>query len=605
MTKISVLIPCFNEEKAIASVIKQFPVEQLRRLGYDLEIIVIDNNSSDRTSAIAEKLGAKVIHEAKQGKGRAIQTGFYSISADSDYVVMLDGDNTYSPREILRLIEPIQSGFADAIVGSRMAGRMEETSMSAFNHLGNWFFSFLVRIIYKVNVTDVLTGYFAWSRDAAIMLRPHIKSPGFAVEMEMITKMARLDLDVYSVPITYDSRLGESSLRPLHDGAAILNMFLRQLSWKPRAERFAFVTDAVYPFNKGGKERRLYEIVKRLVAEDREIHIYTMKWWEGPRTIIMEGVYYHGICKVRSVYATNKKRSISQAVLYSLSCFKLLTQKFDVLDVDQIPVFPLFTLRLVCWMRRKKMYTTWYEVWGKNYWKEYLGVMGYFGWLLEYMSLKLPDVIISISRHTTDSLVKAGVKKDIRTIPLGVDLSLILSAPVSNVDSDMIYVGRLLSHKNVDMLIRAVAKLKSNKPDISCVIVGEGPEQEKLESLAKDLDLNSNVTFMKFIENSSELYGIMKASKVFVFPSNREGFGLIALEANAAGLPVLTLDHPNNAATDLIRHGKNGYLFKDEKALVRLLNRYFADDSNKGVSANLGEYSWNQTADLVQEVYAS
>jgi glycosyltransferase involved in cell wall biosynthesis len=97
----------------------------------------------------------------------------------------------------------------------------------------------------------------------------------------------------------------------------------------------------------------------------------------------------------------------------------------------------------------------------------------------------------------------------------------------------------------------------------------------------------------------------MKASKVFVFPSNREGFGLIALEANAAGLPVLTLDHPNNAATDLIRHGKNGYLFKDEKALVRLLNRYFADDSNKGVSANLGEYSWNQTADLVQEVYAS
>lgn len=604
MKKIAVLIPCYNEESGIGSIIEQFSKQCLHQQGYDLDIIVIDNNSSDQTARIAKRAGAKVIKETKQGKGYAIQAGFYAISNDCDYVVMLDGDNSYSPGEILRLIEPLENGFADAIIGSRMAGKMQQSSMSAFNHLGNWSFSFMVRMIYRLNVTDVLSGYFAWTKEAAIKLRPHIKSSGFALEMEMITKMAKLDIEVYSVPISYTPRVGISSLKPLRDGLKIILTFTRQLLWKPRANRIAFVTDAVYPFNKGGKERRLYEIVKRLLAEDREIHIYTMKWWSGPRNIVIDGVYYHGLCKMHSVYKGDH-RSIGQAVIYSLSCLKLITQKFDVIDVDQMPVFPLYTMRLICWLRHKKMYSTWYEVWGKQYWKDYIGFIGYFGWICEYISFKLPDVIISISQHTTNDLINIGVKKEIKTIPLGVDLPLILSSPVSNLQSDIIYVGRLLGHKNIDMLIRSVAKLKLKKADISCIIVGEGPEKATLESLSKQLNLEANITFLPFIDDSTELYGIMKASKIFVFPSEREGFGLILLEANACGLPVLTLNRPKNAATDLIQPGKNGYLFLDEKQLVKQLIHYFKIGKLETFSAKVEKYDWNVTANLVNKAYIS
>lgn len=233
MKKITVLIPCLNEEAGIGQVVAAFPRTQLRRHGYELEVLVIDNNSKDNTAKVARKAGARVIFEGKPGKGNAIRTGMAKVSADTDFVVMLDGDNTYRPGEIERLVEPINSGFCDVVIGSRLAGRIPNGAMTGFNRLGNWVFSHLVRYVYQVNVTDVLTGYFAWRKSVIDELRHHLKSKGFAIEMEMVTKMARLGHEIYSVPISYDPDSGETNLHPIYDGARILKMFLQNLWWKP------------------------------------------------------------------------------------------------------------------------------------------------------------------------------------------------------------------------------------------------------------------------------------------------------------------------------------------------------------------------------------
>jgi glycosyltransferase involved in cell wall biosynthesis len=233
MKRVTAVIPCYNEAKGIADVIKSFPLAQLKAHGYKLEILVIDNNSTDGTAEVAMSAGARVIYESKKGKGNAIRTGFKSISSNTDYVVMLDGDDTYRPQEIIRLLEPLESGFCNVVIGSRLAGRITDGSMTRFNRMGNWTFSHLVRYSFQVNVTDVLTGYFAWTKAVIDELHPHLVSDGFAIEMEMITKMARLGHDIYSVPISYNSRAGESNLKPVQDGTRILRMFMRNLTWKP------------------------------------------------------------------------------------------------------------------------------------------------------------------------------------------------------------------------------------------------------------------------------------------------------------------------------------------------------------------------------------
>lgn len=231
--KITILIPCYNEESGIGDVITGFDREALKASGFDTEIIVIDNNSMDRTGEIARSLGATVLVEKNKGKGNAMRTGFKNVPKDTDYVVMLDGDNSYRPQELMRLIEPLNSGFSRVVVGSRLTGRIMPGSMTKFNYFGNWFFSHLVKYLYMTNVTDVLTGYFAWKRDVIDDLHLHLESNGFAIEMEMITKMSKLGEEIYSVPISYDAREGESNLRPIYDGTRILLMLLRNLFWKP------------------------------------------------------------------------------------------------------------------------------------------------------------------------------------------------------------------------------------------------------------------------------------------------------------------------------------------------------------------------------------
>ena len=604
--KITVVIPCYNEEQGIAAVIKGFPRARLHARGFKLEVLVVDNNSTDRTAEVAQAAGARVLHEPKQGKGNAIRTAFYNVSEDTDYVVMCDGDDTYKAYEITRLIELLDSGFADVVIGSRMGGKMQEGAMKGFNRLGNWGFSFLVRSIYKVNVTDTLTGYFGWKREVIVQLRQHLESAGFAIEMEMITKMARMGYQIYSVPITYEPRLGDSSLRPIHDGVRILRELIHQLRWRPRMERIAFVSDSIWPYNKGGKEKRLHEITRRLVREGRQVDVYTMKWWDGPKTIqSKDGVYLHGIAQKRPLYKADR-RSIGQALWFSAACFKLIARPFDVIDVDSMPFFPLFPLRIITWLKRKKMYATWHEVWGKDYWRQYLGGGGRLGALTEWAAMKLPDVVISNSNHTTKRLLQAGMKKQIITVPLGVDVETIFAIPAHEMQSDIIFAGRLLPNKNADLLIQAVKRVKRTKRDIRCIIVGNGPERARLEAMVTDLKLENNITFFNFLEDHNELFSLMKASKMFVLPSVREGFSLVVVEANACGIPVVTTRHEHNAASDLIVEGQNGYLseldIKDLAAQIRLVLKFQSGMSpGKTLEDQFKTYRWHHAAEAVEK----
>lgn len=368
----------------------------------------------------------------------------------------------------------------------------------------------------------------------------------------------------------------------------------------------AFVSDAIYPYNKGGKEKRLFEISTRLAQSGNNVNIYCMKWWKGHEKVRIEnGVHLHAISPLYQLYS-GQRRSIKQAILFALACFKLITVDFDVIDVDHMPHLVLFTIKLVTLLKKKKLYVTWNEVWGRTYWVEYLGFMGNLAYFVERLSAKTPDEINSISKHTTKKLIRElKIKQKINTIPMGINLSLIENIKPSSNKSDVIFAGRLLSHKNVDYLITAIHLLKIKYPNIKCVIVGKGPEEHTLKKLVYQLQLHNNVIFYDFLENHNDLYALMKSSKVFAFPSTREGFGIVALEANASGIPVITTDHADNATKDLIKNDLNGQIIElNEVKLAENLFKYLSNyESPATYSKSIKSYDWELISRKLEEIY--
>lgn len=622
LQKVTVVIPCYNEAKSIAKVIKGFDQNKLLHHGYDLEVLVIDNNSKDKTAQVAKAAGARVITENKQGKGNAMRTGFRSVSDDTDYVVMLDGDDTYNPKEVMRMLEPLQSGFSDVVIGSRLGGKMVAGSMTGFNRMGNWIFSHIVRYFYRANVTDVLTGYFAWKKEVIDDLHPHLVSKGFAIEMEMITKMARMGHEIYSVPISYHPRGGQTNLHPIYDGIRILSMFFRNTTWRPvfglvgdastdaslKRMKIVFVSDAVYPYNKGGKEKRLYELSTRLAKLGHDVHIYTMHWWGSPQRVRREhGVQLHAISRYHNMYHGDR-RSIKEGVLFALSCLKLMFVEFDALDVDHMPFFPVLTAWLACIVtfRRKKFYGTWHEALSKQDWKAYMGKGGYIAAMIERISTKLPYRIIAASQQTMRQL-EAYHKRatGVEYVANGIDTELLNSVKPADVECDILYVGRFVKDKNVDKLIRAVGVISKMRTDVKCLIIGHGVEKTNLEKLVEELGLSNNVTIMEPLAEASEVYAYMKAAKVFVLPSAREGFGIVALEAIGCGTPVVTVDTPANAAKDLIIEGKTGSVVRLTSRELAKAMTHWMDIEATSISEHVAEYGWDNLASQQAEVYGS
>lgn len=216
--RIAILIPCYNEELTIGKVIRNFR-EELPAA----DIYVFDNNSSDRTVAIARELGARVSFERRQGKGFVVQKMFREVEAD--VYVMVDGDDTYPPAEIHKLIAPVIDGEADMVVGSRLTDK-SDSEFKALNRLGNKFFLAAINSIFKVRLSDILSGYRVFSR--SFVKNIPLFGGGFETETELTLKALARGYQIVELPVNLKKRPegSFSKIRILQDGILILNTIL-------------------------------------------------------------------------------------------------------------------------------------------------------------------------------------------------------------------------------------------------------------------------------------------------------------------------------------------------------------------------------------------
>jgi len=216
--RIAVLVPCYNEELTVTEVVKAFKAELP-----NAEIYVYDNNSTDRTVDFALAAGAIVTKEPRQGKGFVIQSMFRQIEAD--IYVMVDGDATYPAPEVHRLMEPVIKGEADMVVGSRLSSGTN-SEFRQINRLGNRFVLAVLNSIFGVRLTDILSGYRAFTRDFVKTLP--LFGGGFEIETELTIKAIARGWRIVEIPTTLTSRPegSHSKINLFRDGALIINTIL-------------------------------------------------------------------------------------------------------------------------------------------------------------------------------------------------------------------------------------------------------------------------------------------------------------------------------------------------------------------------------------------
>jgi len=357
----------------------------------------------------------------------------------------------------------------------------------------------------------------------------------------------------------------------------------------------------MYPWEPGGVQKRVWEISRRL-SDDHDVHWYGLHYWDGPSVIEREGVTLHGVMDPVELYVDGR-RSITEALRFAAHLAPALAgERFDVVDVQEFPYFPAFTGKLRSVTAGAPLVLTWHEVWG-DYWYEYLDWKGAAGKAIEWLTGRLPDLNVSVSEGTARGLEELGVSSDY-VIPNGIDLAEIDAAPVAPETPDALYVGRLIPEKNLDVLIRAVEALHDTGRDVTAHLVGDGPERDALERQVAASGVEDHVTIEDPRADYEAVLGLLKSAGAFATPSRREGFGITALEALAAGTPVVTVDHPDNAVTDFVEDGETGFVTALEAdAFATGLERALARDSWDACRDRASEYDWDRIADRTEAVY--
>ncbi len=323
--------------------------------------------------------------------------------------------------------------------------------------------------------------------------------------------------------------------------------------------KIGMIYDAAYPWLKGGGEKALYELAVHLRDKGHEVHLFTMQLWEGPADMVRDGLHYHGICRAMPLYTAGGRRSILQALRFGAGVLFCLPRyhvaRFDVFDVHVFPYFSVLAFWIVRTLTGSRVtwVATWLEVWGIEYWAKYLGWRGRLGWCMERLCARVAPSHLCISGTTARRLVEMlKVRAEVVScVPRGFDPPPVVG-PGEKRRWGCVFVGRLVEHKRVDLLIRAWPDVLRRVPGATLDIVGAGPETASLERAVEAAGLGESIRFHGAMGDAALVRRCLAQGELLLLPSVREGQGLVVLEALAMGTAVLVAAGEESAADEIL-----------------------------------------------------
>jgi glycosyltransferase involved in cell wall biosynthesis len=438
--------------------------------------------------------------------------------------------------------------------------------------------------------------------------------------------------------------------------------------------KLLIVYETVYPDFIGGVEHRNYEVAAALCRRGHEV---TLAGFCSGLTSSVENLHILSLGELGGLYNAAGKRSTHQALRFAARVRRLDLAPFDLVETPNMPYVHLLPLAWKCAAAGKPLLVTWYEYWGA-YWRGYVGRLRAPAYsAVEWITSQLGTAVTATSDLTAGRLAAARRRRGgagpgagpgagaagrggpVDVVPCGITVSRVRAAAGDRPGDGppLIFAGRLLEHKRLDVLLRAVQILVAGAaPTVAeagragppakgpldtdrlqrspyrdrfprrrraaealllgaggqplLTVFGEGPDRQRLEAMAAELGIAGRVVFRGHVKSGEEVWRELGRARVAVQPSAREGFGLFPLEAMAAGLPVVFCSSPESAVGELVRDGVEGIAAAAEPgalaaALARLLAPAGEEERRRlgrNAMARAALYDWDEIAQRIEEI---
>jgi glycosyltransferase involved in cell wall biosynthesis len=322
------------------------------------------------------------------------------------------------------------------------------------------------------------------------------------------------------------------------------------------------VYDCLFPWTVGGAERWYRNLGERLSAEGHEVTYLTLRQWERHEPPVVAGVRVLAVGPRLALYGRDGNRRVLPPLVFGAGVLWHLLRHgrgYDVVHTASFPYFSLLAAGLARLLHRYGLVVDWHEVWSREYWREYLGrTGGAIGYVVQTACMRIPQRAFCFSRLHRDRLVAGGFRGT-PTLLEGEYVGPLEPRPPQPAQPIVVFAGRHIAEKRAPAVVPAVRRARERLPDLGGEIFGDGPERGAVLRAIAVAGMEDVVEAPGFVP-SEQVEAALARALCMVLPSRREGYGMIVVEAAAAGVPSVVVRAADNAAVELIEEGVNGFV---------------------------------------------
>jgi glycosyltransferase involved in cell wall biosynthesis len=330
--------------------------------------------------------------------------------------------------------------------------------------------------------------------------------------------------------------------------------------------RICIVYDCLYPHTVGGAERWYRNLSERLAAEGHDVTYLTLRQWDEAEDPGVRRVRVLAVGPRMELYVGGRRRIMPPLVFGLGVLWHLLRhgRRYDVVHTASFPYFSLLAAALARRVGRYRLVVDWHELWSRAYWHQYLGALGGdVGWRVQKLCLRIPQHAFCFSRLYERRLREAGVRGSVVVLEGQFDGEPV-EAPHA-AEPVVVFAGRHIPEKRPTAVVPALARARATIPALRGQIFGDGPERRNVRDLIAQSGLDASVDAPGFVD-ASVVDRALDRALCLLLPSSREGYGLVVLEALSRGTPVVVVRGDDNAASEFIENGENGFVASSPSA---------------------------------------